>query len=231
MLATKNLEYPKKEQRKGHLSLCFAPLCLCPLRFFFSVLRRRKAVMAHPESGPPHLIPERGKGHLSLCFAPLRLCPLRFFFSVLRRREAVMAHPESGPTHLIPEGEKGILAFALRLCVFALCVSSSQCLASSMPWPYGKIGRNHSRMGKGASQPLLCVFASLPFAFLLLTASRCTYGKTRRMEGDAGTCPAGQLPESRALHNQFLLRVAVETCWPLPSPSRMLPAPRVYPAE
>ena len=52
-------------------------------------------------------------------------------------------------------------------------------------------------------------------------------GKTRRMEGVAGAWPAGQLVVGGALGSQVLVKAALETCWTLPSPSNMLPAPAV----
>jgi hypothetical protein len=51
------------------------------------------------------------------------------------------------------------------------------------------------------------------------------------MEGVAGTRPAGQLVVPAALRSQSRLKLALDICWPLPSPSKMLPAPAGFPAE
>jgi hypothetical protein len=51
------------------------------------------------------------------------------------------------------------------------------------------------------------------------------YGKTRRMEGVAGTWPTGQLVVGVALGSHTLLKLAVVVVWALPSPSKIKPAP------
>jgi hypothetical protein len=51
------------------------------------------------------------------------------------------------------------------------------------------------------------------------------------MEGVAGTWPTGQLVVGMALRNQFAPKLALENCCPLPSPIKMLPAPKGFPAE
>jgi hypothetical protein len=45
------------------------------------------------------------------------------------------------------------------------------------------------------------------------------------MEGTAGMWPAGQLVVGSALRSQSTLKLAVEVCCALPSPSKTLPAP------
>jgi hypothetical protein len=57
------------------------------------------------------------------------------------------------------------------------------------------------------------------------------HGKTRRMEGAAGMWPAGQMSAPWALGSHVRLKMALEHCWPLLSPSKQLPAPGVYPPE
>ena len=51
------------------------------------------------------------------------------------------------------------------------------------------------------------------------------------MEGEAGIWPEGQLVVGTALRNQFLLRLALETCCTLPSPIKIFPAPAGFSAE
>jgi len=51
------------------------------------------------------------------------------------------------------------------------------------------------------------------------------------MEGGTGTRPPGQLVVGGALRSQSTLKLAVEICWPLPSPISMLPEPPGFPPE
>jgi hypothetical protein len=70
-----------------------------------------------------------------------------------------------------------------------------------------------------------------------MKALRCCFkpgfnhGKTSRMEGVAETWPTGQLVVGGALCSQFLLKLALEVCCPLPSPIRIFPAPSGFAAE
>ena len=51
------------------------------------------------------------------------------------------------------------------------------------------------------------------------------------MEGEAGIWPEGQLVVGTALRNQFLLKLALETCCTLPSSIKIFPAPAGLSAE
>jgi hypothetical protein len=51
------------------------------------------------------------------------------------------------------------------------------------------------------------------------------------MEGTDGTWLTGQLVVGGELRSTFAQKLRLEACWTLPSPSRILPAPAVFPAE
>ena len=51
------------------------------------------------------------------------------------------------------------------------------------------------------------------------------------MEGEDGTWPTGQLVVGLKLGCQYERKLPLVTCWTLPSPKRMFPAPVFIPAE